>query len=141
MPITDKEIERIRQESAAADKVEPRAVAARFDADARALVLSMRGGASLAVPLAVLPGLDSASDEELAGVGVFDNGADIEWPALDVQMTVMAILQRTFGIVTASESARRAGSVTSAAKAAAVRENGKKGGRPRKTQSPRVPVS
>lgn len=132
-PLTDEDIERIRQESAEADRSEPRALAVRYDAAIRSIVLLMRGGATLTVPIASLRGLDGVTDEELAGVGVFDNGADIEWPELDVQMTVMSIMHLALGIITPSESARRAGSTKSVAKAQAAARNGAKGGRPRKS--------
>lgn len=59
-------------------------------------------------------------------------GTGISWPQLDVDVSVPGLAMEIFGSKTwMRELAKRAGSATSAAKAAAARANGKKGGRPR----------
>ncbi|MBI4756141.1 MAG: hypothetical protein HY778_12150 [Betaproteobacteria bacterium] len=67
-----------RGEAAAA--VEPRAVAARFDAVRRRLVLELEGGAELAIPAGALgfaPGAD------LSDVRVEGGGFDLYFPSID----------------------------------------------------------
>lgn len=60
-------------------------------------------------------------------------GHGLHWEALDADFTVPGLLMGLFGTRAwmAREQARLAGATTSAAKALAARENGKKGGRPR----------
>ena len=78
----------------------------------------------------VLPSLAAASNAQLADVRPEENGEVVEWKALDVQATTIALLSLVFGIRTAKDSARRGGMATSEAKAATARANGAKGGRP-----------
>ena len=75
-------------------------------------------------------GLETASDDELEAVEILGAGYGLHWEALDVDLSVPGLMAGLFG--TKAYMARRAGQATSAAKAAAARENGRKGGRPRK---------
>jgi hypothetical protein len=92
----------------------------------------MHNGASFAVPLRMLGELDGASDEDLARVEVPPSGIGLHWPALDAHIALSGILDATFGGIVRSGIARKAGSTRSTAKSRASRENGRKGGRPRK---------
>lgn len=65
---------------------------------------------------------------EIAGAGF-----GLHWPNLDADLSLPSLLAGRFGTQAwMSELARRAGSISSPAKAAAARVNGAKGGRPRK---------
>lgn len=77
--------------------------------------------------------LDEASSA-LEVVVVEDDGGTIEWPDLEVSFSVAEMLPEFlgFGSAVRSTAARKAGAVTTTAKARASRENGKRGGRPRK---------
>ena len=130
-PYADADLECIRRDSAAQHDREPCAEAARFDGATGLLHLQLRGGTLLSFPARRLPGLSDVPDEALAGVRVVD-GRALFWDSLDVQMSLLAILGTVLGVLTASESARRAGSATTPAKAQAARVNGQKGGRPRR---------
>lgn len=68
--------------------------------------------------------------EELAAVEIVGQGYALHWEALDVDLSLPGLMAGVFG--TKTWMARRAGRATSAAKAAASRANGAKGGRPRK---------
>lgn len=60
-------------------------------------------------------------------------GFGLHWEALDVDLSIPTLMAGSFGTKAwMRELARRAGSVTSPAKAAAARVNGAKGGRPTK---------
>jgi len=67
-------------------------------------------------------------------VVVKDDGGTIEWPALEVSFSVAELLPEFlgFGSAVRSAAARKAGTVRTTAKARSSRENGKRGGRPRK---------
>jgi hypothetical protein len=78
----------------------------------------------------VAQGLETATDEDLAAVEILGAGYGLHWEALDVDLSIPGLLAGLFG--TKAYMARRAGQAKSPAKAAAARENGRKGGRPRK---------
>jgi len=61
-------------------------------------------------------------------------GLNLHWPKLDADLYVPALVAGVFGTRDWMRKAiaRQAGSSTSAAKAAAAPENGRKGGKPRK---------
>lgn len=105
------------------------AIAARYDATSGRLVIDFQNGATFMVPARLLQDLEKAGDADLAEVEL-QFGYALRWEKLDVDFTVPGIVTGIFG--TASHMARRAGKATSPAKAAAARENGRKGGRPKK---------
>lgn len=111
---------------------EARAVAAHFDAATGDVCVHLSRGSRLLVPHELIEGLAGATPEALADIEVMPAGTGISWPQLDVDVSVPGLAMEVFGSRTwMRELARRAGSATSAAKAAAARANGKKGGRPR----------
>ena len=147
--ITDEELERIRQETQERDKTRPRAKAARFDERDKRLIVELRNGVILMIPVHLLQGLADAPASQVAQVGITASGNALHWEALDVQLGVEALASGVFGTrawmehlsergqlageqLTTAEMGRKGGSATSPAKTAAARENGKKGGRPRK---------
>jgi hypothetical protein len=78
-------------------------------------------------------GLEDATLEQLANCELLGGGESIYWPALDEGASVAALAAGAFGDEPwVRQWAARGGRARSEAKAAAVRENGKKGGRPRK---------
>lgn len=129
---TDEEMARIERESLERDEVEPRVVAFGFDTASGRMTLEMRGGASVSFDPRGVRGLESAGDEDLAGLELVGNGEALHWDAVDVQMTTVALLQIVFKMRGLFEAARKGGASRSAAKAQAARANGQKGGRPRK---------
>ncbi len=129
--MTAAEIAAARRRGAALDLTEPSAVQARYEAGR--VIVELANGCAFAFPVRALQGLAEASDAELCGVEVTGGGHGLHWESLDVDFTVAGLLMGLFGTRAwmAREQARRAGAVTSPAKAAAARENGRKGGRPR----------
>jgi len=64
-------------------------------------------------------------------------GYALRWERLDADFTVIGLLAGIFGTKAwMSELGRKGGNARSEAKASAVRENGKRGGRPRKDAAP-----
>jgi hypothetical protein len=110
---------------------EPRAVSARYDAKSGRIIVELTSGATFAFPPALVEGLCDGTPAQLAEVQVQGCGFGLHWPSLDEDYTVPGLMNGIFG--TARWMAQRAGSATSAKKAASSRENGKMGGRPRKS--------
>ena len=111
-------------------------VDARYDAGADSVELRFRGGGSMSIPRAIVPGLERASASKLEPVVVSPAGDALSWPSLDVDVYVPGLVERAFGTrLFAASTGRRGGRRRSKAKAAAAKANGAKGGRPRKRLS------
>lgn len=108
-----------------------RARRARFDRRSGRIVVELTNGCLFAFPARAAQGLEHASDAEIAAVTVLGAGYGLHWEALDVDLSVPGLLAGMFG--TAAWMVQRGGQATSPAKAAAARENGRKGGRPRRS--------
>ena len=128
--ITDAEIDAATQRGAVLRESEPRAKAARFDRRLGRVVVDLTNGCMFAFPPRLAQGLESASDDDLEKVEILGVGYGLHWDALDVDLSIPGLLAGLFG--TKAYMARRAGQTKSAAKTAAARANGAKGGRPRK---------
>lgn len=128
--LTDTEIEAAMERGRIAQQIEPRADTARYDKRNNRIIVDLTNGCTFAFPPRMAQGLETATDEELAAVEILGAGYGLHWEPLDVDLSVPGLLAGLFG--TKTYMARRAGQATSLAKAAAARENGRKGGRPRK---------
>jgi hypothetical protein len=84
-------------------------------------------------------GLAGAKPSDLAEIEITPSGYGLHWPRLDADLWLPALLEGVFG--SRAWMAARLGAVggkaTSDAKAAAARENGTLGGRPRKAKPAR----
>lgn len=109
------------------------AVAARFDARKKRVVVELANGSSFSFPPALAQGLVDARPAELAEIQISPMGTGLHWPRLDADLTVEGLLTGVFGSrAWVRQQAARAGRTTSPQKALAARANGAKGGRPRK---------
>lgn len=109
----------------------PVPAAVRFDAVAGRLVVEFTNGAALLVPARSLQGLEDATDAELAEVELAGE-TGLHWAGRDVDFTIAGLMEGIFGTARFMDAQRKGGQSRSAAKAAASRANGAKGGRPRK---------
>ena len=131
---TDADIVAARERGDALALSEPRAAAARYEAATGRVTVDLTNGCVFAFPARALQGLEAARDEDLAQVEVLGSGYGLHWETLDADFTVPGLLMGLFGTRAwmAREQARKAGAARSPDKAAAARENGRKGGRPRR---------
>ena len=83
---------------------------ARYDSDADAIVLAFKGGGSMSIPRAIVPGLERASASSLEAVVVSPAGDALSWPVLDVDVSVPGLVERAFGTrLFAASTGRRGG--------------------------------
>lgn len=131
---TDEDLEAAEARGREMLDTEPRAQSARYDRKSERVVIDLVNGCTYAFPAKLVQDLQGASHDDLAEVEVEGLGFDLHWPALDVDLYVPALVAGIFGTREwmTKELARRAGRTKSAAKSAAARTNGSKGGRPRK---------
>jgi hypothetical protein len=129
--LSDRIIDAALERGRLARETEPRAAAARYDALARRVVVELTNGCTFTFPPAMAQGLEQANDAQLEEIEILGHGYGLHWEALDVDLSLPGLMAGIFG--TKAYMARRAGQVTSPAKATASRINGAKGGRPRKS--------
>jgi hypothetical protein len=131
--VTDADIDRAIRRGKSYEKYAPRATHVAYRAKTDMLALTLASGVEIAIPRLLLQGLECASPREIADVEILGPGSMLHWPMLDVDHAVPSLIHGVFGTKRwMAEIGRRGGTATSAAKAAAARTNGRKGGRPRK---------
>lgn len=97
------------------------------------LILTLSDGHRHVIPRENLQGLESATREQVAQVEILGNGTGLHWPALNVDHYVPSLLRHVYGNKSwMAEIGRSGGSAKTVAKKRASRENGLKGGRPRR---------
>jgi hypothetical protein len=101
----------------------PRAVAARFDRRSHRIRVRLDTGIEFLFDPRQAYGLEHASPEDLAGVTIEGAGGALHFPRLDADFSVARLLEGFLGPLDWTKRESRA---------AASRENGKRGGRPRK---------
>jgi Protein of unknown function (DUF2442) len=115
-----------------AAKTEPRAASATYRAKDEALHVALTNGAKFIIPVKLIPELQKASVRDIRKVEVLGRGGGLHWEILDVDISVPGLIASVFeGPTWLAELGRVGGQRSSAAKAAAARKNGRKGGRPR----------
>jgi hypothetical protein len=112
----------------------PHAIAARYDRRMSRVVVTLSNGLELAFPPHLAEGLADAKPADLALIEITPAGLGLHWPRLDADLYLPALLQGVFGSPRwmAGLLGKSGGLARTAAKVTAARENGRKGGRPRK---------
>lgn len=133
MAITDRDVQ-LAEARMQALRDAGHVVSARYDRRAARIVVDLNTGAQFAVPARSIEGLAEAAPDDLSQIEISPSGLGLAWPALDVDVYVPALLQGVFGSKRwmAALLGASGGRVSSAAKTAAARRNGQKGGRPKR---------
>jgi hypothetical protein len=130
------QIDQARQAGKTTDEIEPRAVKAWYNMHETKIFIELKNGVVIGFPKKLLQGLESAASGQLSEVEVTPSGYGLHWKSLDVDLGVPQLVAFIFGTQAwMTELGRLGGQVRSTAKEKASRENGKLGGRPRKTKT------
>ena len=115
-----------------AASTEPRAARVGYRAHKHALWIELTNGATLTLPVRLIPRLRGARSKDIRAVEVLGRGGGLHWESLDVDLSVPGLVSSIFPeTVWLAELGRAGGRRTAAAKTAAARRNGRRGGRPR----------
>ena len=116
----------------------PRAESAHYDAGRDRIIVRLTTGVEIGFAPRDAEGLQTASRNDLTEIVVEAFGLGIHFPRLDVDLYIPALLEGLLGSKSwvAARLGAAGGRVRSKAKAAASRDNGKRGGRPRKIGVP-----
>jgi hypothetical protein len=133
MGITESELAHA-QERMEAQREAGHAVSARYDRRRGRVIIVLNTGIELAFPTRLAEGLAGASHDSLAEIEISPAGLGLHWPRLDADLYVPGLLQGVFGSKSwmARHLGAQGGRARTAAKVAASRNNGRKGGRPKK---------
>jgi len=133
MAVTEREFEQAEKRMASLREAR-HAVSARYDRRSSRVIVTLNVGVQLAFPAKLAERLADAAPESLAEIEISAGGLGLHWPRLDVDVYVPALLQGVFGSKNwmARQLGANGGRSRTDAKVAVARENGLKGGRPRK---------
>ena len=133
--ISDQELAQAKQRWAEERTERPIPNAVRFDHSSERIIVDFTNGASFMFPARAVEGLELATPTQLAEVELLGE-TGLHWENLDVDYTIIGLMNGIFGSSSFMQAQRRGGQSRSPAKAAASRANGAKGGRPKKTAKP-----
>lgn len=132
--MTDEEFARQNEaavrEAREADGVEPRAESVSYDAGRGLVMVALRGGLLFGFAPERGLGLEGATSEQLAAARISPSGDGLHWDELDAHLSLAGLMADALNL--REWAPRLMGQIRSDAKAKAARENGLKGGRPRK---------
>jgi hypothetical protein len=130
---TDKDIERALQAASSSDDPTLTVLELKDDKDGRLLSLRMSDGSLHLIPVERVEGLSASSSDAILRFEITEDGLGVHWPDLDLDLYVPELVQGLYGTKKwMSSLGRQGGKSRSVAKSRAARENGRKGGRPRK---------
>lgn len=111
----------------------PKALSARYDRRIGRVTIELSTGLVIAFRPHDAQGLENAKPADLVNIEISPSGLGLHVPALDADIYLPALLEGFLGSRKwmAATMGKTGGQQSSAAKAAASRENGKLGGRPK----------
>ncbi|MGL6339259.1 MAG: DUF2442 domain-containing protein [Waterburya sp.] len=115
------------------EKTQLHACDVSYDREKRKLIIQFDNGCEFSCPVSLLQGVCHLSDDEISKVKVTPAGWGLTWEDADIDLGVNELVQGIFGTKAWMRTiAVKGGRSKSEKKKAASRENGKKGGRPKK---------
>jgi len=133
-PATDESFARQNEgavrEARDAERIEPRAASVSYDAGRGIVLVEMTNGFVFGFAPARAPGLAGATAKQLSAARISPSGDGLHWDDLDAHLSLGGLVETAFNL--REWAPRYLGQMKSEAKARAARENGLKGGRPRK---------
>lgn len=134
MKITDDMVEAANRRAAVKKAAFPAVVSVHYDRRVARIVIALASGLELAFSPKHAQGLENAHPADLMDAEVTPSGLGVHFPRLDADLYLPALLDGFLGSKRwmAAEIGKVGGAVSTKAKAAAARRNGKLGGRPRK---------
>jgi hypothetical protein len=134
MATRDKEFQSAHQRAAARLRKTSVATSAHYDRRIGRIVIDLSSGLEVAFRANDAQGLERATASELSKIEISPSGLGIHFPLLDADLYLPALLKGFLGSRRwmAAQMGKAGGKVSTKAKAAASRRNGKLGGRPRK---------
>jgi hypothetical protein len=138
MEFTDTAFDAANRRGAETKAAFPPAVAVRYDRRIARVVIALASGLEIAFAPRDVQGLEQAQPADLADARISPSGLGVHFPKLDADIYIPALLEGFLGSKRwmAAQMGRAGGKVTTEAKAAASRANGKLGGRPKKPKAP-----
>ena len=132
--ITEVQLAAAEKRAAATSRRAPRALSARYDARERKVVVVFSSGLEMRFVPQLVQGLETAKASEVRKIEISSSGQGLHFPALDADVFLPALLSGKTGSRgwMAAQMGSAGGKATSESKAAAARQNGKKGGRPKR---------
>ncbi len=134
MAIRDEESQAANRRAVARLRRTPVATAVRYDRRIGRIVIDLSSRLEVAFRANDAQGLEHAKPSELSKIEISPSGLGIHFPLLDADLYLPALLEGFLGSKRwmAAQMGKAGGKVSTKAKAAASRRNGKLGGRPRK---------
>jgi hypothetical protein len=128
------EFEAANRRAAAVLAKTPTAVAARYDRRTGRVVIDLSSRLTVSFKPQDAQGLAEAKPEQLAKIEISPSGLGLHFPKLDADLYLPSLLEGFLGSRRwmAAQLGKAGGQARSIAKVAAVRANGKLGGRPKK---------
>jgi hypothetical protein len=133
VPSTPAELEAAARLYEELDRIEPRAERAHYDARNRRVVVHLRKGAVVAIPLGQLPEVAGATSRQLAEVRASRRGDALEWESLDMHISVKGLMRDLVGDTSAMSALGNQGAKAKTKAKTAASRNGKRVGRTRKS--------
>jgi len=138
MKASKQQVEAANARAASLLRKTPHARSVHYERKRDQVVIDMNTGIEVAFHPRDAQGLEHAKPHELDVIEISPSGLGIHFPKLDADIYLPALLEGFLGSKRwiAAQHGEIGGRVSSAAKAAAARRNGRLGGRPRKLKEP-----
>ncbi len=134
MDMTDDTVDRANQRALAKKAAYPAVISVRYDRRVARIVIALASGLELAFSPKHAQGLENARPADFTDAEITPSGLGVRFPRLDADLYIPALLEGFLGSKRwmAAEIGKIGGTASTATKAAAARQNGKLGGRPKK---------